>query len=309
MGIVRTILGDIDSEQMGFTLPHEHLLTRPVDAVLKTADEILMMDSVEAAVKILQDFKDAGGNTFVEMTPRTHGRNTPGMVRASREVGAHVIATTGFICQKLGIPANIDYIPFNKLVDEMVEDIMVGMDGTEHKAGVVKAGTSYMRITPGEEKVFRAGVRAAIETGAPFHTHTDCGTMGLEQIELARSEGLDPERMTLAHVDRNPDLWYHRKMLNQGVSLIYDGPGKAKYYPDSVRVELLRQLVSDGFERKLMLSNDIGKRSYHPAYGGGPGHRWLICTFLPRLLDEGFSSETIQNFMIHNPATVYSLAK
>lgn len=309
MGMVRTVLGDIDASHMGFTLPHEHLLTRPVDAVLKTPDEILMMDSVDAAVKILRDFKDAGGQTFVEMTTKTHGRNTPGMVRASQEVGAHVIATTGFISQKLGIPANIEYIPLNQLVDEMVKDVMEGMDGTAHKAGVIKAGTSYMRITSGEEKVLRAAARAAIETGAPLHTHTDVGTMGLEQIEIAKQEGLDPARMILAHVDRNPDLWYHRKMLQQGVYLIYDGPGKAKYYPDSVRVELLRQLVADGFEHKLMLSNDIGKRSYHPAYGGGPGHRWLICNFLPRLLDEGFSSETIRNFMVHNPAEIYTFVK
>lgn len=307
MGKVRTILGDIEASQMGLTLPHEHLLTRPVDAVLKTADEILMMDSVDAAVQILKDFKAAGGQTFVEMTPETHGRNTPGMVRCSEEAGAHVIATTGFICQRLGIPGNIEYIPFSQLVDEMVKDVMEGMDGTEHRAGVVKAGTSYMRVTPGEEKVLRAAARAAIETGVPLHTHTDAGTMGLEQIEIARREGLDPTRMILAHVDRNPDLWYHRKIVSQGAYIVYDGPGKAKYYPDSVRVDLLRQLVNEGYERQIMLSNDIGKRTYHPAYGGGPGHRWLICNFLPRLLEEGFSQQTINNFMVANPATIYTM--
>ena len=56
-----------------------------------------------------------------------------------------------------------------------------------------------------------------------------------------------------------------------------------------------------------MLSNDIGKRSYHAAYGGGPGHPWLLKRFLPRLLDEGFSQDTIDTFMCHNPATVYTI--
>ena len=58
-------------------------------------------------------------------------------------------------------------------------------------------------------------------------------------------------------MDRNPDYWYHKKMLEKGVYLIYDGPGKAKYYPDSVRVELLKKLVADGYADRLMLSNDM----------------------------------------------------
>lgn len=306
---VRTILGDIDPSLMGFTLPHEHLITRPIDAILKTADEILMMDNVDAAVQILKDFKAAGGQTMGELTPKCHGRNVPGMVRAACEVGCHVIATTGYIAQKFGFPSKIDAMSANMVADEMIKDVTEGMDGTTHKAGMIKAGTSYMRITSAEEKALRGGARASIQTGVPLHTHTDQGTMGLEQIEIALEEGLDPTHMIIAHVDRNLDLWYHRQLLKHGVYVIYDGPGKVKYYPDSARIEVLCQLVADGFGKQIMLSNDIGKRSYHAAYGGGPGHKWIIQKFLPRLLDEGFSQEQIDDFMIHNPANAYTIKK
>ena len=47
--------------------------------------------------------------------------------------------------------------------------------------------------------------------------------------------------------------------------MIYDGPGKVKYYPDSVRVDLLRRLVDDGFGKQIILSNDMGKKSHHQA--------------------------------------------
>jgi len=307
MGKVRTILGDIDSSEVGFCLPHEHLITRPTEAVLATADQVLMMDSVEAAIQILEDFKAVGGVTFGELTPKSWGRNTLGMVKASQETGVHVIATTGHICDKLGIPADVKYKSINDVADEMIKDVVEGMDGTTHKAGMVKAGTAYMKITANEEKVLRAAARAAIETGVPLHTHTTSGTMGIEQIEIAMEEGLDPERMIVAHVDRNPDLWYHRQMLKKGAYVIYDGPGKAKYHPDSVRVGLLKQLVADGYADKIMLSNDIGKRTYHRYWGGGPGHQWLITKFLPRLLDEGFSQETIDKFMCANPARIYTM--
>lgn len=91
--------------------------------------------------------------------------------------------------------------------------------------------------------------------------------------------------------------------------MIYDGPGKVKYYPDSVRVDLLRRLVDDGFGKQIMLSNDMGKKSHHQAYGYGPGWGFIKQKFIPRLLDEGFTQETVDDFMINNPARFYSMRK
>ena len=305
---IRTVLGDIDSGELGFTMAHEHILTHPRGSGSK-AESGHHLDSVEKAVQMLKEFKAVGGGGVVEATPRSWGRNARGMVEASRKSGVHVIACTGYICQEHGMESEVSEWSVNTIADRMIADITEGMDGSAAKAGWVKAGTAYMHITPNEEKVLRAAVRAAKETGVCLHTHTTGGTMGIEQTEAARSEGLNMERMIIAHVDRNPDLWYHRKMLAEGVYLIYDGPGKAKYYPDSVRVELLRRLVADGYEKKIMLSNDMGRRSHHSVYGYGPGFNWIKERFLPRLLEEGFSQDTLDNFMIHNPAVVYAMEK
>ena len=182
----------------------------------------------------------------------------------------------------------VSHLSIDEIADIMIEEVSVGMDGTEVKAGWVKAGTAYMHITPNEEKVLRAGARAAGATGVCLHTHTTSGTMGIEQAEIVESEGFDMERMIIAHVDRNPDLWYHRKMLEKGVYLIYDGPGKAKYYPDSMRIDLLRQLVADGYANKLMLSNDMGRRSHHKVYGYGPGFTWIKERFILAFLRKVF---------------------
>lgn len=116
-------------------------------------------------------------------------------------------------------------------------------------------------------------------------------------------------KFVVAHVDRFPDLWYHRQILKTGANIIFDGPGKAKYYPDSLRVELLKQLVEDGFEDQIMLSNDMGRKTHHKVYGYGPGFNWIKERFIPRLLEEGLSQEVIDKFMIHNPARVYQMEK
>lgn len=115
--------------------------------------------------------------------------------------------------------------------------------------------------------------------------------------------------MILAHIDRFPDLWYHRRLLETGCNLIYDGPGKAKYYPDQLRVDLLKQLVADGFEDQIMLSNDMGRRSHHTVYGGGPGFTFIKEKFIPRLIDEGLSQEVVDKFMYKNPQRVYAMIK
>lgn len=305
---IRTVLGDIEANQLGFTMAHEHILTNPQGEGTKNEPDH-HLDSVELAIQMLNEFKAIGGRCIVETTPQSWGRNTPGMVEASKVSGVHVIACTGYICEEHGMEPEVSDWSINYIADRMIKEVEEGMDGTTVKAGWIKAGTAYNYISPNEEKVLRAAARAAMETGVCLHTHTTAGTMGIEQIEIVESEGFDLERMIIAHVDRFPDLWYHRKMLSKGVYIIYDGPGKAKYYPDSMRVELLRQLVKDGYGDKIMLSNDMGRRSHHKVYGYGPGFNWIKERFLPRLLEEGFTQETLDMFMIHNPARIYTKVK
>src|SRR5699024_7215126 len=307
-GKIRTVLGDIDAKNLGFTMAHEHILTEPAGGGEKdNKDHIL--DDFPKAMQMLEEFKDIGGGAIIEATPESWGRNTPGMYLASKETGVNVVACTGYMNQHSGMTEREDYLTIDDIAERMYEDVTKGMDGTSVKAGWVKCGASYLHITPNEEKVIRAGARVATETGVCMHSHTTSGTMGIEILEILEEENFDLSRMILAHIDRFPDLWYHRKLLEKGANLIYDGPGKAKYYPDQLRVDLLKQLVEDGYEDQIMLSNDMGRRSHHKVYGYGPGFNWIKERFLPRLLDEGLSQEVIDKFMIHNPARVYQMEK
>jgi len=73
-----------------------------------------------------------------------------------------------------------------------------------------------------EESVLRAAARAAKETGLPIITHTEGGTMGLEQGALLISEGVDPKRITIGHMCGNPSLHYPMSVLDQGVNIAFD---------------------------------------------------------------------------------------
>lgn len=307
-GKIRTVLGDIDAKDLGFTLAHEHILTQPAGGGEKDEPDHVL-NSLPKAIQMLDEFKAIGGDAVIEATPETWGRNVEGMYVASMESGVHVVACTGWMNQDSGMTEVEDELSIEDMMEIMNHDIEVGMNGTSIKPGWVKCGTSYMHITPNEEKAIRAGARVATKHGMVLHAHTSTGTMGIEILEILEEENFDLSRMILAHIDRFPDLWYHRQLLKKGAYLLYDGPHKAKYYPDQMRVDLLKQLVEDGYEDQIMLSNDMGRRSHHTVYGGGPGFNWMKQRFIPRLLDEGLSQEVIDKFMIHNPARAYQMIK
>ncbi len=306
MTFIRTVCGDIDPAELGACYPHEHVLCVPPPDV---TDRDLEMDSEAAAIQELTWFKQAGGRALVDMTPADYGRNAPGMKRASEATGIHIIATTGLHKEKFS-----GRITNDKSVEDLAErftrDVTEGVDGTDIKAGVIKAASSLNTITANEEKVFRAAAIAHRRTGAAISTHTEVGTMGLEQIQLLLAEGVKPDRIIIGHVDRKLDWDYHVALWHMGVTLGYDQIGKEKYAPDSQRVEFILRAIKAGFGQQITLSGDLARKSYWPSYGtgGGPGLTYILWRFVPWLRSEGLSEAAIQGLLVHNPARVLTIA-
>ncbi len=133
--------------------------------------------------------------------------------------------------------------------------------------------------------------------------------MGLEQIDLLRSEGADPARILVGHVDRKLGPDYHRALAATGATLGYDQLSKEKYYPDSVRVQLIVELVRAGFGRQIVLAGDLARKSYWPSYGpwGGPGLTYILWRFIPWLTAEGLDATEIDDILIHTPARLLQI--
>ena len=306
MTFIRTVRGDIDPSDLGACHSHEHVLCVPPPDV---TDRDLELDSELAALQELTWFKQAGGCALVDMTPADYGRNAPGLKRVSAATGIHIIATTGLHNEKYS-----GRIVKSKSIDELAErfarDVMEGVDGTDIKAGVIKAASSLNTITAHEEKVFRAAARAHHMTGAAISTHTEVGTLGLEQIQLLISEGVEPERIIIGHVDRKLEWDYHLTLWKTGVTLSYDQISKEKYAPDSQRVEFILRAMKAGFGKQIVLGGDLARKSYWPSYGtgGGPGLTYILWRFIPWLRSEGLSEEALQDLLVHNPARMLMMA-
>ncbi|MGE7826912.1 phosphotriesterase family protein [Paenibacillus sp. NPDC093718] len=330
MSFIRTLHGDISKEKLGFTYSHEHIVCRPAFWQERGEDDLLLDDKEKSKLDVL-DFKQHGGRSIVDATAIDYGRDVQAVQEIAVETGIHIVGTAGFnksflwdakIKEELK-PLTGHYETYaqwieaksiNELADFVIREVEEGLEGTPFKAGQVKFGTGYNRITPLEEKTLRAVARAHHETKAPIHSHTEVGTMALEQIELLKSEGVELSFLSLGHMDRNPDPYYHEQIAATGAFMSFDGIGKIKYAPESTRISLILELVRKGFENQILISGDTARKTYYKHYDQGLGLEYIISKWVPRFVDEanrnGFDGpKLVEKFFVSNPANCFSFKK
>ncbi|MBR7796060.1 MAG: phosphotriesterase family protein [Bacillota bacterium] len=330
MSFIRTFHGDINPKTLGVTYSHEHIVCRPPYWVEKQAEDLLLDDKEKSKLDVL-DFKQLGGQAIVDATAIDYGRDVKAVKEISDETGITIIGTAGFnksFLWEAPVPEHvkavignyqtfyewIDATSINDLADVVIKEIEEGLEGTGIRGGQVKFGTGYNRITPLEEKTLRAVARAHHETKAPLHSHTEAGTMALEQIELLKSEGVNLEFISFGHMDRNPDPFYHEQVAKTGALLSFDGISKFKYAPESTRISCILELVDKGYERQILISGDTARKSYYKHYDHGLGLENILGKWVPRFIEEanqkGFDGEQlVDRFFIENPANCFSFKK
>lgn len=309
---VVTVTGPIAADVLGVTDAHEHLFLRT--PALPTQE----FDELEPAIAEVREGQATGLQAIVELTPIGLGRR-PDLLRAlSQATGVHILAASGYH-RDAHYPTDhwVHTASVDQLAERIVVDLTQGMHPTDWdgpareldraRAGVIKGGASHERITATEQRRLLAAVAASRQTGAPIVVHTEAGTYGPQIVELLLREGLAPERLALAHMDRNPDVALHAEICATGVSLVYDTPGRTKYAPDSARIELIAAMVKAGHAARLMLGLDLGRRDYFRAYGGGPGLRHLMGDFVPRLREQ-ISDDVVRQLLVDNPARAFAFA-
>lgn len=202
--------------------------------------------------------------------------------------------------------------PLDALVEHVSREVTDGIDGTSYRAGMVKCGTGYNAISPLERKTMEVVVRAQQATNAPMHSHTEMGTMALEQAAIFKQLGLDLSRICFAHMDRNPDPWLHRQLANTGAYISFDGISRIKYFPEHVRTDAILALCKKGYQKQILIGGDFARKSMSAHYGkGGLGLKFILADWRPRFLEEardaGFDGEALlHDFFVENPARYFS---
>lgn len=330
MSFIRTLHGDIKPENMGVVYSHEHIVCRPPYWVEKSEDD-LILDDYEASLKEVMDFKRLGGKSIVDATAVDYGRDVENVQHIAKISGVNILGTAGFNKSFLWsalLPSRLkamigDYDTYeswiesesvNSLTDFVVSEVEEGLEGTPYKAGQVKFGTGYNSITPLEIKTIKAVARAHHKTGAPIHSHTEAGTMALEQISILEEEGVDIANVSFGHMDRNLDPFYHSQIAKTGAFLSFDGISKVKYASESERIRCILALIDAGYEEQILISGDTARKSYFKHYGHGLGFSNILGNWVPRFKDEagakGYDTEKlIQKFFIDNPKRCFTFKR
>jgi phosphotriesterase-related protein len=134
-------------------------------------------------------------------------------------------------------------------------------------------------------------------------THTEQGTAADEQVYLFKEEGVDLSRVMLCHLDKKPEVDYHRQLLREGVTLEYDSAFRWKGRSDNPTFALLKILLPE-FPNQLVIGMDAGRPAYWKHYGGRPGLEYLLTGFRRELEETGLGEKMTERLLLQNPARV-----
>jgi len=310
-GHVITVSGPRAVEALGVVDAHDHLL---LDSPGMPGQAFT--DTLKAVEEVL-DARATGIGTIVEMTPIGLGRNPAGLRAVAEATGVAIIGATGYH-RDAHYPAGhwVHAATVETLADRVLADLRTGMhpaDWTDPgrppdraRAGAIKGGASYHRISRSERRRLEAVAGASAATGAAVLVHSEVGTAAHEIVDLLEAAGAHPSRIALAHLDRNPDAELHAEVAARGVTLEYDTIGRTKYHPDSTVLDLIEAVAAAGHLDRIVLGLDLGAREYLRAYEGGPGLRYLMTAFAPRLRHR-LGADAAARILVANPARFYTM--
>ena len=340
---VMSVLGPVERDDLGIVLPHEHLFIDLRNQFTEMSDpakreitrhplcmkhlglqrtnpyamkDNLLLDDVATAVDEVSEFKQRGGRTIVDCTSIGIHRDPVKLREVAEKTGLNIVAGCGYYTHDTH-PSGLENWPVERIADDMLRDMTAGIGDTGVRAGIYgEIGTSDT-IRPGERNALLAAARAFNKHRAEIQVHTyPWARAGLEAARLLIDAGVDPKKIVICHIDIEFHMDYLVDLLRLGVNIEFDDFGKEYYIPkadrrfaggvfarDIERVRVIRDLLDKNYERQILITNDICLKSMLRTYGGW-GYDHVLTNIVPMMRGEGITEETINSFLVHNPAAV-----
>ncbi len=286
-GFARTVLGEVAAASLGRVDYHEHLFQA---TPLLPGDEL---DDERRSADEAGSLRASGFDAMIDATPTALGRRPRALQRISRDTGLAVVATTGAHREEHYPPGHwIRSLSEEELAARFAADVLLGLPerdsaepqpATGVRAGVVKAGLGYWRISSWERRVLAAVAATHHRTGVPIMVHLEAGSAALEVLEVLVADGVPSDAVALAHADRNPDPGLHAEIAAAGAYLGYDGFARTRERPDSDLLTCLVTAAQAGARDRILVGGDVARSSRYRAYGGMPGLAYLGERIVPRL--------------------------
>ena len=312
MTIINSVLGTLDTADLGFTLMHEHVAVSSA-GISQNYVELLGAGFMDRIVNGLTQAKQGGIDTIVDATTLDLGRDVTVLAEASRLSGVNVIAISGWW---LEIPRFLIGVSADQFAQLFIREIQEGIAGTDIKAGILKAASDIAGVTPGEESILRGVARAPLQTGAPIMLHSySPGQVGMQQLAILKEEGVNPGRVKMDHSNDTTDVEYLIWLLEQGCYLGLDRyPGRN--VSPLARTKTMKALIDAGYANRLLPSHDWSSvwvvaaenplMSQEEREARNPhGYLYMKKVVFTQLREMGVSEATLNSLCVDNPRNFF----
>ena len=304
-GIVRTVLGPVSPGDLGFTLPHEHVIVDWNGGDGKSMERYDPDEAFRIMLPYLTDVRDMGVRTLVDCSPPWLGRDALLLLRLSDVTGMHIVTPTGLYEQKNAPPFAFE-ASMEEIRDFFVRELEEGIRDTGIRPGFIKIGVSNEGpVTANDEKIVIAACHAHKQTGATINSHTFQGSSALRQLDILDREGVNPAAFTYMHAGFEDDFTFNREAARRGCWIEYDS-----IRADTAGKHLTRitTMLDEGFGDRLLMSQDRGWYTIGQPEGGAINpYTYLPQEFLPLLESKGVSREEIHTLTVVNPGRSYAI--
>ena len=311
---IMTVRGPIPADQMGMTLPHEHLIVDFMGSGPGPSDRYDQETAFRAILPHLERLKAAGCATLIENTPAYIGRDAAFLHRLSKASGLHILTNTGLYGaaeDKYLPPFVYDETP-EELARRWLTEWTEGIGATGIRPGFIKSGADKGPLSEIDAKLVRAAALTHRKSGLAIAIHTSDAVGARDELRILKEEGVGPEAFVWIHA-QNADSDVHVELARQGVWVSLDGINVANLdrYRDWVvnlwRENLLgRVLIShdDGWSVAEFNANDPFARL---GDGNGLPFDTILSRFLPKLREAGMGPDEIHRLTVENPSEAFSI--
>lgn len=311
---VQTVTGAISTDQLGSVLMHEHLSASSM-GIATHYPQIYRPDHKEVIISDLRDMKANGISTLVDATPVCLGRDVRLLKETAEATGMNVVACSGW----WGVePPYVGPTTPEMWARCFIDDLTKGCDGTDIKAGILKAAMDKPGPTPWLVKIHHAVGMASIETGAKIMLHTYCPTeTPRHQLAILKEEGVDMNNVAVDHIPETTDMDFVKWIYDQGVWLGIDRlpivllPGEYAVATDT-RIKFIKAMLDEGMGDRMLFSHDLSStstlydnqpedvREYCQAMY--PGRFLFLKNYVfPKLAEMGVDPDYLWSLTIDNP--------
>ncbi len=310
---IPTITGKLMPKDLGITLMHEHILHGEIPEHKKT-------ESIEIAVKLLNEAADAGVKTIVDVTAY---RNIQLLRQIAERVRLKIVTCTGYYIRER-MPVALRNITEAQLEERMYREVTEGIDGTKIKAGIIKVAADNHVLSDWDKMIFRVAARVHKSTKVPIATHAWIGARA--QFEYLVSLGADPNHINLSHIEtvggwrgnsREQIAAEFLPIVKGGGYLLFNNFGCEFYTPWTDMVYLLKYYCDKGFANRIFISEDCNwewkndkqvfeAQEEHPE-ASKRTYAYMMEHEIPMMKDAGFTNEVIRTFTVDNPRNFFTI--